>query len=175
MSCAPDGATTPALTLAPMTRALCRRYFRDFESDPAVCADARTYRPFRYSDEWADAYFDRQRDRDRVHLAVTERGEPVGEVIFKNLDRASGVCTLSVHLQNDAAKGRGVGTQTERLAPAYAFGELGMDTVRADALLHNTRSRHVMEKVGFRLVREDGAFACYEIFRAEFLRSGPGR
>lgn len=162
------------ITLAPMTRALCRQYCRGFESDPAICEDPRDCRPFCYSDDWADAYFDRQAEKRRVYFAVMENGAPVGEVLLKNFDRAAGVCTLSVHLQNDAAKGRGIGSRAERLALAYAFWERNMRAVRADALLRNARRRHVMEKVGFRLVGRDDRFADYELCRADYERLYPG-
>lgn len=70
---------------------------------------------------------------------------------------------MSIHLQNDAVKGKGYGTQAERLAVQYAFNELGMKTIHADAILKNTRSQHVLEKVGFQLLGEDDAFKYYRI------------
>ena len=47
----------------------------------------------------------------------------------------------------------------------YAFEELGMDTVKADAALKNTRSQHVLEKVGFRYTHEDETFKYYRCDR----------
>ena len=38
-----------------------------------------------------------------------------------------------------------------------------MAAVNADAVLKNVRSQHVLEKVGFRLVGEDGMFRYYRI------------
>ena len=83
----------------------------------------------------------------------------------KAIDRNKRECTLSIHLQNDSVKGRGYGTQAERLAVRYAFEQLGMQAVNADAVISNTRSQHVLEKVGFQLVREDGAFRYYRVER----------
>lgn len=40
-----------------------------------------------------------------------------------------------------------------------------MTAVNADAIMKNTRSQHVLEKVGFHLVGEDGAFKYYRIER----------
>ena len=68
-------------------------------------------------------------------------------------------------MQNDAVKGKGYGTQAEHLAVKIAFDELGMTAVNADAIMKNTRSQHVLEKVGFHLVGEDGAFKYYRIER----------
>ena len=44
--------------------------------------------------------------------------------------------------------------------------ELEMVAVKADAVLKNTRSQHVMEKVGFRYIREDETFKYYRCEKA---------
>ena len=74
-------------------------------------------------------------------------------------------CSAGIHLLNDSVKGKGYGTEAERLLLRYAFEELGMVAVNADAVLKNTRSQHVMEKVGFRYVREDKMFKYYRCER----------
>ena len=68
---------------------------------------------------------------------------------------------MGIHLQNDAVKEKGYGTQAERLILQYAFNELGMVAVNADAVLKNTRSQHVLEKVGFCYTHEDDTFKYY--------------
>ena len=68
-------------------------------------------------------------------------------------------------MQNDAVKGKGYGTQTERLAVRTAFDEFGTAAVNADTIRKNTRSQHVLEKVGFRFVGEDETFKHYRIER----------
>lgn len=156
------------VSLVLMTKALCRRYFQAFESDPDTYMDMRLFRPFRYSDARADAYFDRQREKRRIFFAILRDGEPVGEILLKDIDPASGECTLGVHLQNDSVKGQGIGTEAERLALAYAFSELGMRAVNADAVLKNTRSQHVLEKAGFQFQREEGIFRYYRCTAGDF-------
>ena len=47
----------------------------------------------------------------------------------------------------------------------YVFEELDIPVLYADALITNTRSQHVLEKVGFRLIREEGNFRYYSIER----------
>ena len=86
---------------------------------------------------------------------------PIGEVILKNMDEANRCCVMRNHLQNDSVKNLGYGTQAEKLILAYAFEELEMLEVHADALLDNTRSQHVLEKVGFQYVRSDATFKYY--------------
>ena len=68
---------------------------------------------------------------------------------------------MGIHLQNDGVKGKGYGTEAERLILQYAFEELGIAAVNAKAVLKNTRSQHVLEKVGFRYTHEDDTFKYY--------------
>ncbi|MFR1622922.1 MAG: GNAT family N-acetyltransferase [Oscillospiraceae bacterium] len=68
-------------------------------------------------------------------------------------------------MQNNAVKGKGYGTQAERLALRFVFDELGMTTVLADAIRENTRSQHVLKKGGVRFVGEDEIFRYYCIDR----------
>ena len=82
---------------------------------------------------------------------------------------------MGIHLQNDAVKGKGYGTQAERLILQYAFEELGMVAVNADAALKNTRSQHVLEKVGFRYTHEDDTFKYYRCERVDLIRSAEAK
>ena len=66
-------------------------------------------------------------------------------------------------MQNDTVKGKGYGTEAEKLAVRYAFDKLGMSAVNADTVVKNTRSQHILEKIGFRLVKEEGNFRYYRI------------
>lgn len=47
----------------------------------------------------------------------------------------------------------------------YAFDELGLAAVNADTIIKNTHSQHVLEKAGFKFVKEDGNFKYYRIER----------
>ena len=149
------------ITLTPMTRPLCHEYFRDFENDPDIFMDMSRFAPYEYTPEWVDRYFEKQQAPDRVMFLIMLDGKPVGEVGFKHIDQEKKECELTIHLQNDGVKNRGVGAAAERLALDYAFDVLGMETVNADAVLKNKRSQHVLEKVGFTLVGEDDAFRYY--------------
>ena len=62
-------------------------------------------------------------------------------------------------------KGLGYGTYAEKLALKYAFDVLGMAAVNADAVIKNTRSQHVLEKVGFQLIGEGDGFKYYQCVR----------
>ena len=149
------------IALTPMTRPLCHEYFRGFENDPDIFMDMSRFAPYEYTPEKVERHFERQQSPDRLMFFIMLDGAPVGEVGFKHIDREKKECELTIHLQNDRVKGRGIGTAAERLALDYAFDVLGMETVNADAVLKNKRSQHVMGKVGFTFVREDDTFRYY--------------
>ena len=85
----------------------------------------------------------------RVYLAVMLGDEPIGEVILKNINWEQKYCTMGISLRSDEFKNQGYGTATEILALLHAFNQMDMETVFADSILKNTRSRHVLENVGF--------------------------
>ena len=149
------------IRLESMTRRMCHIYMAGFVPDPALWADPGDYRPYVYEPEACDRYFERNRALGRIHLAVMLEDAPIGEVILKKIHREQKHCTLGISMQCDRYKDRGYGTRAEILALRYAFGTLGMDTVYADALLGNRRSRHVLEKVGFRETHRDDTFVYY--------------
>lgn len=149
------------IAITPMTRPLCHTFYQGFENDPDTFMDMSRFAVYEYTPERADRYFEEQQSPDRIVFMVMEGGRPVGEVKLKYIDHGAKQCSLGIHLQNDRAKNRGVGTAAERLALEYAFNVLGMEMVNADAVLKNKRSQHVLEKVGFVYVREDDTFRYY--------------
>lgn len=151
------------IELKKMTRPLCHELYRDWCNDASIYMDMLLFRPYAYDKSSVDRYFDSKNEPSRVVFAIMLEGKPIGELQLKGIDRKKAECTLSIHLQNDAVKGKGYGTQALRLAVKYAFDELGMVAVNADAVLKNTRSQHVLEKVGFQFTGEDEMFKYYRI------------
>lgn len=151
------------ITLAPMTRELFHALYRGFENDPDIYMNMQYYTQYAYNQEKVDGRFDSLQTPERVVFAVMLDGAPIGEVQLKRINRERNDCTLSIHLQNDAVKNRGFGTQAEKQAVRYAFDVLKLDAVNADAVLKNTRSQHVLEKAGFMFAREDEMFRYYRI------------
>ena len=121
--------------LCKMTKELARQYFREFLHAPDVFMDMSRFSPYVYNEENADASYERQIRMGREYFAVMWDDLPIGEVVLKNIDQMNRCCTLGIHLQNDSEKNQGYGTQAERLALAYAFETMGMETVYADAIL----------------------------------------
>ncbi len=152
-----------SVRLAPMSRELCHELYRGWTNDPSIYADMALFRPFVYDKAAVDRYYDAKQDPSRMLFAVMLNGRPIGELQLKHIDPAKGECTLSIHLQNDAVKGKGYGTAAERLAVRFAFSELGLTAVNADTIIKNTRSQRVLEKVGFRFIREEDGFRYYRM------------
>ena len=153
------------LSLTPMSRELCHEFYREYERDPDTFMDMSLFRHFEYNAKWVDRFFDRRQEPGRVMLAVMCDGKPVGQIDLKHIDPVKKECELSIHMRNDSVKGKGYGTRAEQLALKYAFDVLEMEAVNADAVLKNTRSQHVLEKVGFRYVGEDETCKYYRCER----------
>ena len=149
------------VSIQPMTREMCHEFYKGFQNDPAI----RHYYEYVYSAETADRYFDINDVPDRKLFAIMVDDQIVGECKLKNIDTEKRECSMGIHLRNDSVKGKGYGTLAERLILQYAFEDLGMVAVNADASIKNTRSQHVLEKVGFQLIRENDVFRYYRCVR----------
>lgn len=153
------------ISLCIMTRELCHALFKNWENDPDIYMDMDRFTVYQYDKAAVDRYFDVRKDPSRILLAIMKDGAPIGEIQLKQIDRERKACTLSIHMRNDAVKGKGYGTRAERLAVQYAFDVLGLDAVNADTILKNKRSQHVLEKVGFQYVKEENGFRYYRFER----------
>lgn len=151
--------------LCVMTRELCHKLYQSWENDPAIYNDMDLFTPYHYDKDKVDQYFDSKQDPSRVLFAIMKDRKPIGELHLKQIDTERKECTLSIHMQNDTVKGRGYGTRAEKLALKYAFDVLGMSAVNADTVIKNTRSQHVLEKVGFQYIGEKDGFRFYRCVR----------
>ena len=141
------------ISLCIMTRELCHELYKGWENDPAIYMDMDLFTQYKYDESAVNSYFDSKQNLSRVVFAIMKDSEPIGEIQLKQIDRENKECTLSIHMQNDTVKGYGYGTRAEQLALKYAFDTLGMVAVNADTVVKNTRSQHVLEKVGFKYYR----------------------
>lgn len=153
------------ISLCLMTRELCHELFKDWENDPALYTDMDLFTSYQYDEAAVDLYFDAKQSPSRLHFAIMKGDEPIGDLHLKRIDAEKKECTLGIHMKNDTVKGLGYGTYAERLALQYAFDVMGMRAVHAKALLKNTRSQHVLEKVGFQFLREENGFKYYRCER----------
>lgn len=154
------------IELQPMTRARMHELYRGFSFDPDTFMDMslyEKYKVYQYDAQKVDALFDRRAQENSVAFAVMLDGCVIGEVGLRHIDADRRECELSVHLQNDSVKNKGYGTRAEQLAVAYAFDELGMEHILADSIVKNTRSQHVLEKLGFQFLCEADGFRKYRL------------
>ncbi len=152
------------LYLKEMSSEMYHEFFRKYESDMDLYFDKSEYEPYCYSEEKVEKYMRRIQEKKRVPLAIMNGDEIIGEILFKNIE--DNLCaTLSIVLINSDWKNRGIGTRAELLAIDYAFTQLEVKTLYADTVLTNTRSQHVLEKVGFKLIKEEDNFKFYKISR----------
>lgn len=94
------------ITIKPMTKELCRAFYKDFVLDIDLFADPEQYKPFIYNEEACDAYYERYRNMGRIHLAVILSSKPIGEIVLKNIDRDRKCCTMGITMVNDSYKGK---------------------------------------------------------------------
>lgn len=153
------------ISLQLMTRELCHQIYKKWENDDSIYMDMGLFKTYIYDEEKVDKYFDAKQNPSRMLFAIMLGDNAIGELQLKQIDMKTKECTLSIHMQNDAAKGKGYGTRAEQLAIEYAFEKLGMKAVNADTVIKNIRSQHVLEKVGFQFIKEDGDFSFYRIER----------
>lgn len=145
--------------LKALTRELCHEIYRSYVADPMMTDES-----YEYSVEKVDTYFDeRIKDPARKLFAIIVNKVAIGEVQIKYINNIAKKGNLGIHLVNDSVKGRGYGTEAEKLMIQYAFEKLGLNTLYADAVLRNTRSQYIMKKLGFQYVCEDEVFRYYEL------------
>lgn len=149
------------ISLVPMTDEMYHDYLKGYNNDIDLYLDKSKYEHYVYSAEGANRYIERKKLKKQIPMAILRGEEIIGELIFKELVPNDSV-TIGIALKNANYKDHGYGTQAERLALDYAFDVLGVKAVLADAILTNTRSQHVLEKVGFVETHRDEMFVYYQ-------------
>ena len=104
------------IELQKMTRELCHELYKGWSNDASIYMDMSLFKPYSYEKAAVDRYFDSKNQPSRILFAIMLEDRPIGELQLKRIDREKAECTLSIHLQNDAVKGKGYGTQAERMA-----------------------------------------------------------
>ena len=137
-------------------------FFKGYRNDPDLFFDKADFKEFVYDKEWVDRYIEKQKARNRLVIGIFLGEDIIGEVKFTDI--VEGVsASFQITLKNDSYKNKSYGTAAEKLVIDYAFNELIVQTLYADALVTNTRSCHVLEKVGFTRYKEDEKFKFYMI------------
>lgn len=150
--------------LLPMTAEMFHEYYKEYENDLDLYVDKCEYTPYTYDEERVNRYIHRQIDLRRKVFAIMFGDEMVGEIVIKNIVDGESA-TLSISMKNAKYKDKGFGTTAEQLAIKHVFYEMDIPVIYADSVVSNTRSQHVLEKVGFKLIKEEGGFKFYRIDR----------
>ena len=151
-----------SVRLIPMTAELYHRFFREYENDPDLCLDPKDFREYHYDKETVDSYVQKQVRLNRLPFAIVYGREIIGELKLYDIEPGKSAW-LGITMKQSRYKDRGFGTQAEKLAVQYVFETLGIPVLYADTIVTNTRSQHVLEKVGFQLTHCDGTRKYYRI------------
>lgn len=152
------------VALKPMTAEMYHEFFKEYENDRDLYLDENDYFEYIYEESKVDAYIQRQVDLNRQPFAIMYGDEMVGELKIYNIE-AEKSATLGITMKNSKCKDRGFGTRAEQLSIEYVFHQLDIPVLYADSILTNTRSQHVLEKVGFQFVYADEERKHYQITR----------
>ena len=159
------------ITLIRRTMESCHAFYQALVQDHVLFGDGESYQPYQYDPDAVDAFFlEREQQRDRMGFSVLLGDMVIGDVSLKHIDREKHCCELEICMINDSVKNQGYGTQAEQLAIQYAFEQMDMETVLADCLEKNTRSQHVLEKVGFELVSQSQGFRLYRMTKERYCQ-----
>lgn len=142
------------ISLQPYTLQRCHAFWKIYEADPAMMDGS-----FTYDANWVERYFHGKcQESNRRYFAVCVDDTVIGEIQLKSIDLTEKSAVLSVHLNCGIYKNRGFGTEAQRQMISYGFDQLGLQKIYADCLHRNQRSRHILEKLGFRHLRSDDCF-----------------
>ena len=105
----------PTIQLKAMTRELCHELYKHWTNDASIYMDMHLFQPYVYDEAAVNRYFDMKgQDASRRLFAIMLGDKVIGELQLKQIDHDKKECSLSIHMQNDAVKGKGYGTQAER-------------------------------------------------------------
>ena len=91
------------VSLKPMTRQMCHEFYKEFQNDPAI----GHYYEYVYTPEITDSYFERNSVPGKKLFAILVDEQIVGEIKLKQIDSEKRECSMGIHLQNAAVKGKG--------------------------------------------------------------------
>jgi RimJ/RimL family protein N-acetyltransferase len=132
-------------------------------NDPRVWGSLASYRPKTESQE--REWIENVGDGEGVHLLICADDQPVGTIGLSDVDETWGVAELGYMVSPDS-QGHGYATDASRRLVRYAFGDLRLHKITANAYENNSASQRVLEKVGF---QEEGQFRKHAYVRGEYL------
>jgi RimJ/RimL family protein N-acetyltransferase len=117
----------------------------------------------------AERWYAALRDEPQAWVIELE-GRCIGEARLHHVDAAAGEGWVALGLFAPEHRGRGLGTEAVRLLLAYAFGALGLATIRLRVLVFNAPALACYRRCGFREVGREpvrlGAEATEDVLMA---------
>ena len=154
------------VTLVTYTKEYCHEFYQGYVADPQM-----TEHTFTYCREKIDQYFDtKSADDTRKLFAIRVNDKIIGEIQLKYIDEVKKEGTLSIILQNDAVKNKGYGTDAEVVLLDYAFNLMNLSKVFADTTERNVTSKHVLNKLGFKHLRDENDMSYFELKSKDWNR-----
>lgn len=82
-------------------------------------------------------------------ICLKDTGEPVGSVYFRDIDKENKKAEYGIFIGEESAAGKGIGTETARLAVAYARDELKLHKLMLRVFADNISAVKSYERAGF--------------------------
>ena len=111
--------------------------------------------------KWAEGVLRGFAEQSDVAVSIFERGQVVGATGLHGMNNPNHRAETGYWLTADA-QGRGIATRCLRVLLDYAFGERGLHRVQLHAMVDNTRSRALAERLGFKLEGEQREAARFQ-------------
>jgi RimJ/RimL family protein N-acetyltransferase len=100
-------------------------------------------------------------DNKRKYFAIIHNKKVIGQIYLKHIKLNEKTTEFGIALVDDTVKGKGYGTEAINLLISYVFNILNLETIKADSVIRNTRSQHVLEKCGFKYINVDSEFKYF--------------
>ncbi len=137
--------------LQPYSREDCHEFYTRYISDSQMTNDE-----FIYDNNKIDSFYSiKTSEENRLMFGIFHKKEIVGEIQLKYINFKDGYGTLSIILRDDSVKGKGYGTEAEKLLIEYAFKDLNLNKILADTTIRNERSKHILIKLGFEFLKDE--------------------
>lgn len=154
---------TERLTLRPFNEADARDVFEGWETDPDVARYMfwESHNDFNKTIEWVKEEVEKIEAEDWYRWAITlkESGELVGTGLIY-LNDETNQYEIAYNLKK-SAWGKGYTTEAMKRIIQYAKEELGIKTIMGSHAKENPASGKVMEKLGFKFLR-DIPYECHK-------------
>ncbi len=149
------------VTLKPYTREDCHSFYKGYIADRQM-----TYDVFSYDQQKIDDYYSlKTSEKNRIIFGIYREDSIIGEIQLKYINFSAAYATISIILKDDTVKGKGYGTEAEKIILKYAFEKLDLNRIYADTTARNVRSKHILKKLGFEHIKDKNEM-CYFVLKS---------